>query len=809
MKKLFAFLCVLCVFAVNAFSQTAVLFPLAQMTGTTNDTDITIKPVNNPVKFNSTIFWLPTAGILLHTTNGSAQTNLIPNDYTVTIKGIPGSWKISVNDTNVTLNAAEIGNLTTYTFTDLFGYVKKIVPGTGITISPGSGQGTVTINSTGGGGGGSASNAYQSQVSGVGLTIATNNGTFVYTFALNAALQSWSLLNPATYTNALVTAINALNTGLVAATNNIGIASGLSAFRATNTFDAAGAGVVAATASTNGYPWGSLYDATGAATAATNGLGIASGLAGMVNTNRFASSNVATAALAGIVKVDNSTITVASDGTISAATGGSGNVTGASSSTDATFALFQGTSGKILTNRNSTGTFGPSSFDPAGAATAATNGYPFGVLYDAAGTATSATNGYPWSALYDAAGVANNRTILHSNNTAQVSVAGNFNIVSGSPSNGILASVIDSTISGGGAYLGTNYIASTDATIAGGSSNRINSSSDGSVISGGDLNTIIGGPDESLESVISGGSQHTISGNQDFIGGGSANVISNGVDNSVIVGGANNFIYNSDSGNLITLDDVIGGGAGNTIGDSIFAIIPGGTHNLITTNGAGAYGSFITNTEPYAQKMGYGANAITVHSNGNVGVVGNLTAAGNTIDQWLIATNPADHSLNFSNTVFKTVPLTLLTNGTALLNGVPLINATGLGANQIPYTDASTNLASSANNVRFETTLAPASNQTNYTLDLNGPSLVQVWTANTNANFTFANVGTNHSLDVYVNALTSTVPCTVTFPPHIRLSGFASLSVSNTTSTYYHVDFFNGTDPTNAVVTGGSPYTIQ
>lgn len=202
--KFFASL-VLCALALNAGAQTAVLFPLAQMTGTTNDTTITIKPVNNPVKWNHTIAWFPTAGIQLKTTNGSATTNLIPNDYTVTIAGIPGSWRISVNDTNVTLNAADIGNLTTYSFTDLFGYVKKILPGTGYTVSPASGQGNVTLNITGGGGGGSATNAYQLQISGALLSLTTNVTTFVYTLAgvpqTNANMALWGATAPNTYSN--------------------------------------------------------------------------------------------------------------------------------------------------------------------------------------------------------------------------------------------------------------------------------------------------------------------------------------------------------------------------------------------------------------------------------------------------------------------------------------------------------------------------------------------------------------------------------------------------------------------------------
>lgn len=189
MKKLLAFL-FLSALALNLPAQTAVWFPLTQMTGTTNDTTITVKAVNNPVKWNHTISWFPSAGIQLRTTNGSATTNLIPNDYNITIAGIPGSWKISVNDTNVTLNAADIGDLTTYTFTDLFAYVRKIIGGTGITVTPSSGEGTVTLNVVGGGG--SATNAFTTAVSGLGLLLNTDLAHLIYTLSLNANLQGFS-----------------------------------------------------------------------------------------------------------------------------------------------------------------------------------------------------------------------------------------------------------------------------------------------------------------------------------------------------------------------------------------------------------------------------------------------------------------------------------------------------------------------------------------------------------------------------------------------------------------------------------------
>jgi len=352
------------------------------MTGTTNDTTITVRPVNNPVNFNNQVYWLPPAGIQLKTVNGSTTTNLIPNDYTVTIAGVPGSWRISVSDTNVALNAALIGNLTTYTFNAAPPFVQQLLAGPNITLSPTNGKGVVTVSSSGGGGG-SATNAYQSQAGNSLITLATNTGTFVYTFSgvaqTNANMQLWGALSPATYSNnfglgsaafvstnqfdpagAARLATNGYPWGTLydatgaarGATNGypwsvlydsagsaIAVTNGYpwgslydpagAAHGATNgypwsaLYDAAGS----ATAATNGYPWGTLYDAAGAAQAATNGISLASGLAAFRGTNSFARTNPATALSLGLVKVDNSTITVASDGTISATTGGGGSVT--------------------------------------------------------------------------------------------------------------------------------------------------------------------------------------------------------------------------------------------------------------------------------------------------------------------------------------------------------------------------------------------------------------------------------------------------------------------------------------------------
>ena len=342
-------------------AQTSVLFPLSQMTGTTNDTTLTVRPINNPVNFRSQIYWLPPAGIQLHTTNGSATTNLIPNDYTVTIAGVPGSWRISVSDTNVTLNAAEIGNLTTYIFTNSFPGVFQLIAGDNITLSPPTGKGVVTISATGGEGeGGSATNAYRIQAGNNLITIVTNQTDFIYTISGVAQTNGypWGVLYDAA--GAARAATNGYPWGSSydaagaahSATNGypwsslydsagaaIAVTNGFpwsslydpagSATAATNGFpwgllyDPAGA----ARSATNGFPWGTLYDSAGAAQAATNGMSIASGLAAFRGTNTFASTNPATTLKSGLVKPDGSTITVTSDGTISATTGGGGTVT--------------------------------------------------------------------------------------------------------------------------------------------------------------------------------------------------------------------------------------------------------------------------------------------------------------------------------------------------------------------------------------------------------------------------------------------------------------------------------------------------
>ena len=537
----------------STHSQTSVLFPLAQMTGTTNDTTITVRPVINPVKFHSQIYWLPTAGIQLATRNGSATTNLIPNDYNVTIAGVPGSWKISVSDTNVTLNAAEIGNLTVYSANGPLPGVTKVNAGNNITISPPSGMGVVTINSSGGGG---ATNGYQIQAGNRLISIATNLTDLIYT--LSGVSQTngypWGALYDAAGT-------------AQAATNGISIASGLAAFRRTNSFDTAGAASAAtngypwgslfeaagsASAATNGWPWGVLYESAGAAQAATNGLSLGSGLAAFRGTNTFDAAGSASAVTngypwgalydaAGLAQAATNGYPWASlfdaVGSAIAATNGwpwgilydpagaahsatNGypwtplyDVTGSATAATNSLSLGSGLAAFRATN----------TFDVAGSASAVTNGYPWGVLYDPAGTATAATNSWPWGTLYDPAGSATAAT------------------------NGM------SLASGLAAFRGTNTFAATNAATT---STRGLVKPDGSTItvaSDGTISATTGGggsvtsvglsmPQEFSVSnspvTVSGTLAVMRTGTADFLGFGATNVGFLKVTNTVSIGGS-------------------------------------------------------------------------------------------------------------------------------------------------------------------------------------------------------------------------------------------------------------------------------
>ena len=103
----------------TSIAATPVRINVLSMTGSPEDRVVTIRPVYNPVRSGTNIYYLPPAGLVFSTVNGTAETNLVSNDYTVTLSGVSRSWRISVPDTNVTVNIAEIATtLPTYTYTN-------------------------------------------------------------------------------------------------------------------------------------------------------------------------------------------------------------------------------------------------------------------------------------------------------------------------------------------------------------------------------------------------------------------------------------------------------------------------------------------------------------------------------------------------------------------------------------------------------------------------------------------------------------------------------------------------------------------
>ncbi len=72
MKQNFAILCVLCAFALTTRAQIPIVSTNLVMIGTTNDTTLNVKAVNNPIVWQGRVYRLPVNGTNFATTNGLA-----------------------------------------------------------------------------------------------------------------------------------------------------------------------------------------------------------------------------------------------------------------------------------------------------------------------------------------------------------------------------------------------------------------------------------------------------------------------------------------------------------------------------------------------------------------------------------------------------------------------------------------------------------------------------------------------------------------------------------------------------------------
>jgi hypothetical protein len=422
-------------------------------------------------------------------------------------------------------------------------------------------------------------------------------------------------------------------------------------------------------------------------------------------------------------------------------------------------------------------------FDGAGAgvtaATAATNGFPWGSLYDPATTAAavglnSTNNTFAVSNLLAAL----SQTIA---NASSNSLQTGLNTLGSNLTNDVntASNALQSQITAGGitAVQATNidsYIASL--------SNTVYQSQFAPLTATNDLRALL---------LTNGANQF----GGTLVGG--TNTLQISSSNGVAINGpliaSNVFQLGPGIGALVYNNNHVVAGVNNAIGGFLVGDNSGSytiDHSYFFS-GQGFNGSF------FNIGAGVAINTNNVPSHGKLDVWGNgwfsgsVTAAGGFAGDGSAVTN-----LQTSN-----------------ITG--LLDASSATANGYAWFGASTNLFTTNNGTGWtnlqhpESVLGPASNATNYTLNVAATRKQTIITANTNANFTFSNIATNKELDLYIDALTSSVPCNITFPAHIVLNHSAALTVTNGQSYYLHIDFYDGTDPTNAIVTGGDYYTRQ
>lgn len=260
---------------------------------------------------------------------------------------------------------------------------------------------------------------------------------------------------------------------------------------------------------------------------------------------------------------------------------------------------------------------------------------------------------------------------------ANLGGVGYSNVSVGSPLVVAIRSNIQSTASGGtvrgtnstdlqvARTASTNVASAPNSTISGGIDNSISHENPGSAIVGGSGNHIYGDANPGSGHMVVGGSGNRVNTSENGFAFGNNNTVDSAHSSSVAgedsyVAGAGAFAFgtlNTNKGSYASISGgylntlsadmsdfaTIGGGMQNQAGstfDGGFSIIPGGQFNLVDRTGGGAYGSFITNnTEDYAQMIGYVNKAMTVHSNGNVNVVGTFSVSGTASVSALVSTN--------------------------------------------------------------------------------------------------------------------------------------------------------------------------
>jgi len=202
------------------------------MIGTTNDTTINVKAVNNPTIWNGQFYRLPVNGTNFTTTNGIGLFNLVPGKYIAAYAGIPQSFQFSVTNSDTALNLADL--IETGHGVVFYSGVESITGLGGLIVTPPTGSGgkwTIDASGVSGGGGGGGGQPPS-------LTL-TNWGKWdTNSYAVAVINRALALLGSAAFT--LSSAYDGAGTGLataMAATNSMGLTnSQIMAFQNTNSF---------------------------------------------------------------------------------------------------------------------------------------------------------------------------------------------------------------------------------------------------------------------------------------------------------------------------------------------------------------------------------------------------------------------------------------------------------------------------------------------------------------------------------------------------------------------------------------------
>lgn len=239
---------------------------------------------------------------------------------------------------------------------------------------------------------------------------------------------------------------------------------------------------------------------------------------------------------------------------------------------------------------------------------------------------------------------------LRVNNTPAFRLFPGNNVVAGAPDNIVALDVLDASIGGGtGNRIESGASAST---VGGGIDNRIGTNAISATIAGGD-NSGIG--TRSSYAVITGGNDNDIGAdaNAAFIGGGEENLVDDNSSHAVIAGGERNVIqYNAQHA-------VVGGGQRNWIGtNAVAATISGGQENHIGPSAQGAVigggsNNYIENGASWATIAGGSSQTVEADAR-HASITGGYN---NEIHSWSVAASigGGDNNIIRSNSWFAAI----------------------------------------------------------------------------------------------------------------------------------------------------------